>query len=457
MFHFLDKVINDAVLGFLALLSLFLMVAPWLFQLSPAGESALFVIEYIIVTLFLIEYIAACVCAINKRRFVFNRWRILDALIIIMAFVALLPIVPDILRNTPIFRLIKLGRLALLGTRSGLALSTGQQSVEDQTTASGSELAVLALQPSGTGFKDITWQEALTRIGTENPDWLFISGITEELLTPISAALGVPEKAVRGLFQSNVPRFDRLERFSTFFVRYPLAIQADGKLRRIPVLLVGTANNIVVLSKEKTDLESRVEKRLANLAGETPRMIKVMVALIGEIVQAYNDVQESLESSLLRIEAELPILKDEQFLARTFELRADILRVRRSIQHLKSVLRDLSNGNLSIAGAETGDSELFNLLTDDIEDLYEAIEDLRDSLQALVDLRLNVSSFQMNRVMRLLALLTALALIPATAGGLLGMNLLDTPWAATLSQVSFGVAAGMALSLYVFAIKGWLR
>ena len=97
------------------------------------------------------------------------------------------------------------------------------------------------------------------------------------------------------------------------------------------------------------------------------------------------------------------------------------------------------------------------MLADDAGDLYESIEDLRDSLQALVDLRLNVSSFQMNRVMRLLALLTALALIPATAWGLLGMNLQDTPWPGTLSQVSFAVSAGMALSLYLFAIKGWLR
>lgn len=457
MIQYIDKIMNDAVLGFLALLSLFLMVAPSLFQFSPTGESWLFAIEYIIIFLFLIEYIVAGVCAKNKSQFVFNRWRILDALIIITAFVALLPVVPDIFRNSPVFRLIRLGRLALLGTRSGLALSSTQQTLNSQKTSVVSELAVLALQPSGIGFKDITWKDALTRIGTENPDWLFISGITEELLTPISAALGVPEKAVRGLFQSNVPRFDRLERFSTLFIRYPLAMQADGKLRRTPVLLVGTANNIVVLSKEKTDLETRVEKRLENLAGTTPKMIKVMVALVGEIIQAYNEVHESLESSLLSIETELATLKDEHFLARTFELRADILRVRRSIQHLKSVLRDLSNGNLTIAGSEAGDRELFSLLTDDTEDLYEAIEDLRESLQALVDLRLNVSSFQMNRVMRLLALLTALALIPATAGGLLGMNLLDTPWAATLSQVSFGVAAGMALSLYVFAIKGWLK
>ena len=104
-----------------------------------------------------------------------------------------------------------------------------------------------------------------------------------------------------------------------------------------------------------------------------------------------------------------------------------------------------------------GERAPFGFLADDAGDLYGDIDDLRESLQALVDLRLNVSSFQMNRVMRLLALLTALALIPATAGGLLGMNLTDAPWPGTLLQVAFGVAFGMILSLYIFAIKGWLR
>jgi len=121
------------------------------------------------------------------------------------------------------------------------------------------------------------------------------------------------------------------------------------------------------------------------------------------------------------------------------------------------MLRELSRGQLSIPGLDEANREIFGLLADDTGDLYESNEDLRESLQALVDLRLNVSSFQMNRVMRLLALLTALALIPTIAGGLLGMNLQDSPWAVSLAQVSFGVAAGMALSLYLFAIKGWLR
>lgn len=457
MAEFIERMLNDAVLGFLALASLFLMFAPSVFAFSPATLDRLFGVEYAIVTLFALEYLAALILAPDKLRFVTNRWRVLDVLIVAAALIALFPVGPDLLRNSPALRLARLGRVALLGTRSGLALQAGTGKPEARFSGAPGEVTVHALAHSGTAFEAIPWNAALERIETAEPDWLFIGGVTEERLAPIAAALGVPPKAVSGIFQSSMPRFDRLERFSTLFVRYPLSPGADGRLRRTPVLLVGTSENVVVLTREPTDLVDRVERRLADLDDGLPRMERAMAALVGEIVRAYTDVAEHLESTLLHLEAEQAALKDELFLARTFDLRADILRARGSLKHLKSVLRDLSNGQLSLAGPANAGSDAFRFLAEDIDDLYEGVEDLRESLQALVDLRLNVSSFQMNRVMRLLALLTALALIPATAGGLLGMNLLDTPWPATLAQVSFGVAAGMALSLYVFAIKGWLR
>jgi Mg2+ and Co2+ transporter CorA len=70
---------------------------------------------------------------------------------------------------------------------------------------------------------------------------------------------------------------------------------------------------------------------------------------------------------------------------------------------------------------------------------------------------LNVVSFEMNRVMRLLAVVSVLGLIPAVIAGLLGINVIDSPWAVTLPQVSFVVLFGMVLGLYFFVVKGWLR
>ena len=59
--------------------------------------------------------------------------------------------------------------------------------------------------------------------------------------------------------------------------------------------------------------------------------------------------------------------------------------------------------------------------------------------------------------MRLLAIVSTLALIPAVVGGLLGMNLGDAPWPVTLGQVAFGTLVLMLGVLYSFMAKGWLR
>jgi Mg2+ and Co2+ transporter CorA len=56
----------------------------------------------------------------------------------------------------------------------------------------------------------------------------------------------------------------------------------------------------------------------------------------------------------------------------------------------------------------------------------------------------------MNRFMQILAIVTVLAAIPATVGGLLGMNILGAPWPVTLEQVAFGVGVGVVTALYLF-------
>jgi Mg2+ and Co2+ transporter CorA len=451
----ITRFLNDAVLGFFALLSFFLFIAPMVFTLNDFAQDIIAVIETAIICLFMVEYITGMLLANNKLKYMKDGRRVIDMLIIVSALIAFMPFVPDVLKHSPVLRLVRVGRIALLGARSSIALKSGDNSGINISNEVMTDPKVLSLGNSGTVFEEISLQQGIERISNSDPDWLFISGVGESKLAPITEALGVPVKAVQGLFRSASPGFDTLEHFSTFFVRYPMH---NGERHiRVPILLVGTTENVVVLSRAHTDLHEKIQIRLASIDAKAPKIVRATLALVSEIMVAYNDVIDNIEVTLANLEKAQSRLGDEVFLARTFELRADILNARGSLKHLKSVIRDIYSGKVNIATASEEDRAPFRYLTDDANDLYDNIEDLRESLQGLVDLRLNVSSFQMNRVMRLLALLTALALIPATVGGLLGMNLTDTPWPGTLSQVAFGVGVGMTLSLYVFAIKGWLR
>ncbi len=444
-------------MGFLALASLFVGIAPAVFE-DPALSKWLDAAELTIVGLFLAEYLVGLTLAPSRAAFLRDPWRILDAAIVAVALLALVPSVSDALRNSPALRLVRLGRFALLGARSGLRLRGSSQRTARPAPEQAVEPTVHALDREALDrFALIDWPRALERIGSAEPDWLFVAGIGSERLAQVAAALAIPELALRKVFDADFPRLDRFERLTAMFAWYPREDPDTGRVRRTPVLLVGTAQNVVVLTREPTDLLERIEARVGELPPSLPGLVRATFALVAEILGAYTRTVEGLEGAVADLEAGESALRDDHFLARSFELRADIARVRANLKHLKNVVANLNAERIAIHGFEAGHRELFALLADDAADLYETIDDLRETLGAVVDLRINVSSFQMNRVMRLLALLTALALIPATAGGLLGMNVLGSPWPATLGQVAFGVAVGMALSLYAFAVKGWFR
>ena len=85
------------------------------------------------------------------------------------------------------------------------------------------------------------------------------------------------------------------------------------------------------------------------------------------------------------------------------------------------------------------------------------MEKTQEALLTLLDTHLNMASYDVNRFMRLLAVVSSLAIIPTIVGGLLGMNILGNPWPVTLAQVAFGTFVLMLGVLYAFMAKGWLR
>jgi Mg2+ and Co2+ transporter CorA len=93
----------------------------------------------------------------------------------------------------------------------------------------------------------------------------------------------------------------------------------------------------------------------------------------------------------------------------------------------------------------------------DAELIHQDVLALRESAGSLMNLHMNVSNYDMNNMIRVLTLVSALGLIPTTVGGLLGMNLIDNPWPVTLGQVAFGIGVAMLLCLYTFAVQGWIR
>ena len=164
-----------------------------------------------------------------------------------------------------------------------------------------------------------------------------------------------------------------------------------------------------------------------------------------------------LERTVLQFEA-LPARESpESFFRQTVRLKRVLSTSKGDLWRLRGLLEMLADGRRLLPGLGPDQRKSVAQLAEEADYLYEALDNVRESVLSLIELHLDIAAHDTNRFMRLLALVSTLALIPAVAGGLLGMKLGDSPWPVTLGQVAFGTLVLMLGVLYTFMAKGWLR
>ncbi|MBA3639774.1 MAG: CorA family divalent cation transporter [Acidobacteriota bacterium] len=179
-----------------------------------------------------------------------------------------------------------------------------------------------------------------------------------------------------------------------------------------------------------------------------------ILALLGE---RYKIVAQRQEEGIRHLEEAHVDARGARFLREAFRLQRGITAASADLWRLKEIVQKLADGKVPLQGADAQNEPPLNELLSEFEVVDQDFRKIKEDLKSLMELHMNITSFEMNKFMKLLAIVGFLGLIPSVAGGLLGMNVAGNPWSVTLGQVAFGIAMGMAISLYVFAIKGWLR
>jgi Mg2+ and Co2+ transporter CorA len=164
-----------------------------------------------------------------------------------------------------------------------------------------------------------------------------------------------------------------------------------------------------------------------------------------------------LERTVRQLE-ELPAIESpDSFFKQIFRLKRVLSTAKSDLWRLHGLLEMLADGRRLLPGLNPNQRESVAPLVDEADYLYETVDNIREAVLSLIELHIDIAAHGTNRFMRLLMIVSTLALIPAVLGGLLGMNLVEAPWPITLGQVSF-VALVLTLGvLYIFLAKGWFR
>ena len=216
----------------------------------------------------------------------------------------------------------------------------------------------------------------------------------------------------------------------------------------------------VVLTFQEISGESfeRVRKKLMNDIGEIRKMGTDYLAytIIDAIVDEYFLVLNHLEEEIVDFEDRAATTNDETFIGELQDTKKYLLKIKRAISPLKDNIITI----IHHAGFFQTD-ELKPFLQDLIENLnHETIilENYREWLTNIMDVNLSVLTYQMNKVMKVLATISTIFIPLTFVAGVYGMNFefmpeLHLKFGYPLILGGMGIIA--SIMILIFKIRHW--
>ena len=292
----------------------------------------------------------------------------------------------------------------------------------------------------------------------DRPCWLDITEPQSADLDLAAKELGLHPLAVEDAQQRHErPKIDQYDDHY-FIVFYALEESSPNVVRENEVSIFMKQNAIVTVHEGDFAARATVEKRFREGKIQTTGLL--LHALLDTIVDQYFAVVDGLGDRVELLE-QMVVGGDAQdydtSIRELFELKRDLLRVRRRVAPEREVLAALVRGDIQEL-RETGRRAYFQDVYDHINRVTDEIDTFRELTSNVIDAHLASVSNRLNEVVKVLTSVATVLLVLTFVTGFFGQNWQAIPYGsveAFWASVAFMVVVAAGTGLY-FRRKGWL-
>ena len=447
------------VLAFLLIPAIFL---PFLFKFSHMMLVFFRAVNYFIIVMFVLEYFLKLYVADSRREYVTNPWHILDFLIVVLSIANFLPGIPfgGIGRTSPLLRLLRITRIFAVAGRT-VKRAIPAKPIE----SSGSPVSRMKINihTDGSTIKGALKEDISKHLCVSGYAWVDLQEVSEPDIDFISDALKIPDVVLTSkIIKESYPKIDSFKDFTSIFIR-DINLRSEGTgikgfdISRNNMLIILADNYIVTISAGKSELFDLVSSDSSIKEKKEEFIPGILYAIFRSNISDYDEIVRLLEHRAIAME-ELPAgMSHPSFLEATFYFKKEVQKIHGDLWHFTQVLKAIRSGKVPLGPLKEEYLSLFGILYDESTYLFETSENVRGNLISLIELHINTVSVGLNRVMRILAVITSIGLIPSIINGLFGENLTDSPYSVTITEIFFLEISIMLLAAYAFYRRGWLR
>jgi Mg2+ and Co2+ transporter CorA len=466
--HGTREVINlllpDELMIVLAVIMLPTVLLPIFINLPNAMVIVFDFVDYAILGVFILEYVLKTVFAPDVLKHILNPWHLLDLFIVVVPLVSLLPVFSLRLGHTSLLlRLLRIIRIIAVSGRTVDRRIQSRSGEPEETKLQEPPLQIEVIDGNlDNVHRDLTVEKLSAFVSSPSQTWVKISSVGDEDLDKLSNILEIPRMFLESeLNEDSYPRVDLYEKYLLIFIRTADLHRNRTALERIAIdrkglLIICHGQKIITITRKHSEIFDELHGRVRKTLQGEPLLVAILYSILKHVLQLDKQIISSVEQELMALE-NIPLNKrPSNFLEITFHLRKVVNQIVPSLLHLREIISVITSKRVPLEGFNENHKKIFDILLDEAAYLHETASETRDDLQYLVDLYINTTSFETNRVMRIIAVITSLGIIPAVMG-LMGSNIVGNPWNIQLWQL-FGVLGFLMLALgWVFYRLGWLK
>jgi magnesium transporter len=244
-----------------------------------------------------------------------------------------------------------------------------------------------------------------------------------------------------------------------FMILYAIGIEPDGGAIRADeiALFVGERYLVTVHAAPVPALAEVAARWRVGQPDPAAGISTLLHSLLDTLVDDYFPVVDELGDRIDDLEDRVFSQDDGEALQPLFQLKKDLLVVRRIVAPERDVVNVLLRRELPFLQGEH--LLYYQDVYDHLSRLTESVDTLRDLLSSAMEAYLSVVSNRLNQVMKTLTAISAMLMSVALVAGIYGMNFRYMPelqW-----QYGYPLTLGVMLALFVglglyFRRKGWL-
>ncbi|MGW7407357.1 magnesium and cobalt transport protein CorA [Streptomyces sp. NPDC054833] len=295
--------------------------------------------------------------------------------------------------------------------------------------------------------------------------WIGLHTPTADQLQIAARAFGLHPLAVEDAL--NAHQRPKLERYDdTLFLVLRTAVYLEHDALTPTTDIIGTGeimaftgrDFIVVVRHDPSEHLGGVRRRLE---AEPEQLalgpVAVLHAIADSVVDQYLDVVTALETDADEIENDAFSPDITHDVGRTYQLKRELLELRRTVVPLAQPLRDLAERR--VPGVDKGLAPYFHDVADHLAQAAERVNALTELVDNALSMALAQTGIQQNHDMRRISAVAALIAVPVMIAGIYGMNFDHMPelrWRFGYPLVLGVIAVACFLLHRGFKRNGWL-